>query len=683
MIENKALKTLEYDKILKMLSSFAQSSSAKEKLAEIRPATSLDEAFGLLSETREADRVLFEYATNPSFSVDNLHFALNTVEKMAVLPISEILKVGRCLATSRRLDSSISKCIDVPILKGMLCNLHVNQRLEDRIFESFISDTEVADNASQNLKIIRQKIRRQNANIKSRLIGYTRMAKTSKVLQDNIVTIRENRYVIPVKSECKGQIPGLIHDQSASGSTLYVEPIEIVELNNELKVLLVEEQNEIERILRDFSDQIAVIATFLRMTYDTIVDMDIIFSKAQLAKVQKAICPELNTRGEFAVKNGRHPLIDPETVVPISIRIEKSTQMLLITGPNTGGKTVTLKLVGLFTAMALSGLFLPCHEANIAMFDSIYCDIGDEQSIEQCLSTFSAHIKNIIDITHKMNTNSLLLLDELGAGTDPAEGASLAVSISESILQCGAKAVVTSHFNDLKEFALKTNFVDTASMDFDETTFSPTFKLVMGSVGTSNALKIATRLGLDKKIVERAESYITNEKKDFDNVIMSAEETRRFAEKIVEEAQSDRILAKEYLLEAEQERNLVKQKKEKLDDIIRKETKKLIAESVEEATEIIDELKAILKKNDVSDADVFTAQKLRKKLENMSAKYQEDCIVPVTPCNEKAKVGDKVWVVSLAKNGVLVSINERKKESEIKLGKILMKIKNNDYYKIK
>lgn len=683
MIENKALKTLEYDKILDMLSKLVQSKPAKHLARNLKPNTNLEEAKFLLDETAEADRILFEFAVSPSFSIDNIDNALGLAKKQAVLSIADIMKVGRTLATARRIDQAIQKCKDVPILAGMSNLLYIDKNLEDKISKSFLSDTEVCDNASNELRIVRQRIRRQNANIKSRLIGYTTSTQTSKLLSDSIVTMRGDRYVIPVKADCKGQIPGLIHDQSASGSTIFVEPMAIVELNNQLKSLLVEEQNEIEKILRGFSESIALIEGFLKMSSENIASMDLIFAKAQLAKKLNAIRPELNSNGWLKIDKGKHPLIDAKAVVPISIEIEKQTKMLLITGPNTGGKTVTLKLVGLFTAMALSGFFLPARNARIANFDAIYCDIGDEQSIEQSLSTFSSHIKNIINITNKMTPNSLLLFDELGAGTDPSEGAALAVSLSDSILKFGAKSVITSHFNDLKEYAIKTPNVATASMDFDENTFSPTYKLIMGSVGTSNALKIASKLGLRKEVVEEAEKLISSDKKDFLNVLSKAEETRRKAEQVVFEAEEDRLKAQQLLIEAEKERNQIKEKKEKLDLAMKRETKKLIENQVEEANDLIAEIKEILKKEQMQDGDVFVAQKLRKKLCNMSSEFEDDCIVQVAKDNTKPKVGDTVYVISLAKTGILQKINSRKNEGEIKLGKLCVVVKNNDYYKVK
>ncbi|MDE6302651.1 MAG: endonuclease MutS2, partial [Clostridia bacterium] len=357
-----------------------------------------------------------------------------------------------------------------------------------------------------------------------------------------------------------------------------------------------------------FSASISVSCDNIEWSYQAIVDMDVIFAKALLAREYKATRPILNDSGEIIIKEGRHPLIDKKKVVPVTLSLKSDEKMLLITGPNTGGKTVTLKLVGLFTLMAMSGLYIPAKHAEMSVFDGVYSDIGDEQSIEQSLSTFSAHIKNTISILNTITPKSLVLFDELGSGTDPGEGAPLAVSIAEYLLSVGAKAFITSHFNDLKEFALVTDKVVVASMEFDTETFSPTFKLVMGAIGSSNALAIAKKLGLNEKIVDSARARISAEKRQFDSVLSAAEQTRQKATALVNEASIDRELAAKALKDAENEKKIVAEKREKLDESIRKETKRLIEDSVEEANEIIDEINAKLSKQDLREADLFEAR---------------------------------------------------------------------------
>lgn len=682
MFDEKSLSTLEYGKILEMLAAFAQSEGGKSRALEIRPYTTLEEAEHALNLTAEADRVLFEFSVSPSFAVDDISEILLKAEKGAVLAIPELLKVGRALRVARRLVKSLSKVINIPLLSEMSTRLYFEEELEKDIFDAFISETEVADNATPELKAIRQRIRRLGDGVKTKLQTFITSPAYHKYLQDSIVTVRGDRYVIPVKSEFKGAISGLVHDQSASGATLYIEPMQIVELNNELKTEKLNEQAEIERILRNFSTSVRAHCDRLNWSYEVMVDMDLIFARAQLAHAQKATRPDLNCEGELKIKEGRHPLIDAKKVVPLTLGMKSGENMLLITGPNTGGKTVTLKMVGLFVLMAMSGFYIPAKNANICIVDGVYSDIGDEQSIEQSLSTFSAHIKNIIGILDKITPQSLVLFDELGAGTDPGEGAALAVSICEYVMGLGAKALVTSHFNDLKEFALTTKGVVAASMEFDTATFRPTFRLVMGAIGTSNALDIASTLGLNKDIVANARNKISAEKKQFDSVLSAAEQTRRYAEKLVSDASLDREKAASALREAENQKKVIAEKREKLDESIRRETKLLIENSVEEADEILEQLREMLDKEVVEDKDIFAARALKRKLQNMSAKYDKESVVEDEPDNSPLKDGDPVWVKSLSKRGTLVRRNSRG-EADVAFGKLTVKVKSGDYYKVK
>ena len=682
MFDQKSLTTLEYPKILDRLATFAQSQGGKKKASELVPYEKIADALHALNETAEADRVLFEYSLSPSFAVDDIGDILVKAKKGATLAIPDIMKVGRSLRVSRRLKYTIDKVKDCPLLADMAMGLFENETLEKKIFDAFLSETEVADNASNELRAIRIRIRKLNDNVRSKLQLFITSPQYSKYLQDNIITVRGDRYVIPVKSDCKGTIPGLVHDQSASGSTLFVEPMQIVELNNELKVELVNEQLEIEKILRNFSNQIEGCADGITYSYNTVVDMDMVFAKAQLAREYKATKPELNEDGVIDIRAGRHPLIDQKKVVPVSLALKKDEKMLLITGPNTGGKTVTLKLVGLFTLMAMSGLFIPAKSANLSIFDGVYSDIGDEQSIEQSLSTFSSHIKNTIGILDVITDKSLVLFDELGAGTDPGEGAALAVSIAEYLLRMGAKSFITSHFNDLKEFSLVTKGVVAASMEFDSNTFCPTYKLVMGAIGSSNALAIAKKLGLSDEIIENAKSKISVEKRQFDNVLTAAEKTRMKAAELVSEASIDRENAAKALKDAEIEKKRIEEKREKLDESIRKETKRLIENSVEEANDILEQIKEILNKPQVEDKDLFEARKLKKQLENMTADYEKEAVVEDVKDDSPLKIGDNVFVKSLQKKGKLTSINQRG-EAVVAFGKLTTKVKKDDYYKVK
>lgn len=682
MFDAKSLNTLEYPQILARLSDFAQSQGGKKKARCLVPFETISEADDALNETAEADKVLFEYSLSPNFAVDDVADILIKAKKGAVLSIADILKVGRSLRVAHRIKKTLTGVKDCPILYDIASRLYENEPLEKSIFEDFLSETEVADNATAELRQIRIRIRKLNDNVRTKLQLFITSPQYSKYLQDSIVTMRGDRYVIPLKSDFKGSIPGLVHDQSASGSTLFVEPMQVVELNNELKVELVNEQLEIERILRNFSSTIMGSADNISWSYQNIVDLDMIFAKAQLAREYKAVRPTLNDEGYIRISGGRHPLIDGHKVVPVSLQLEKEDKMLLITGPNTGGKTVTLKLVGLFTIMAMSGLYVPAKQADISVFDGVYSDIGDEQSIQQSLSTFSSHIKNTIGILDIITPKSLVLFDELGAGTDPGEGAALAVSIAEHLLKVGCKSLITSHFNDLKEFALVTRGVVAASMEFNSETFSPTYKLVMGAIGASNALAIAQKLGLNENIINSAKSKISAEKRQFDNVLTAAEQTRMKAAELVNEASIDRENAAKALKDAQIEKKRIEEKREKLDESIRKETKRLIENSVEEANDVLDKIKEILNKPQIEDKDLFEARKLRKQLETMSADYEKEAVVDDVPDNSPLKIGDNVFVKSLQKKGKLVAINQRG-EAQVSFGKLTTKVKKDDYYKVK
>lgn len=682
MFDEKSLKTLEYDVILDKLAQLCQSKGAKELAIKLNPVFDITQAQLMLDFTAEADHILFDLSMSPTFAVEDIHESIGRVKKGATLSIPELLEIGRCLRISRRIIESITKVPDTPLILEKVSYLYANKDIEKVISDSFLSDTEVADNASSELRSIRVRIRKINDNIKIKLQGFINSSNYSKYLSDSIVTVRGDRYVIPVKNEYRGQINGLVHDQSASGQTIYIEPTVIVELNNDLRQAQFEEQKEIDRILRTLTERIRVYADQIEWSYEHIVDLDLIFAKAQLARIYKAVKPTINDKGYISIRAGRHPLIDQKKVVPVSLEVGKGNKMLLITGPNTGGKTVTLKMVGLFVLMASSGLFIPAKEATLSVFDGVYSDIGDEQSIEQSLSTFSSHMKNTCDIFGKITKNSLVLFDELGSGTDPSEGAALAVAIVNYILKQDVIALVTSHFNDLKEFALVTPGVATASMEFDIKTLSPTFKLVMNAIGSSNALDIASKLGLNPDIIEDAKSRLSTEKKQFDSVLIAAEATRKKAEQLVQDAIGDREAAALERENAEKEKMLLKAKQDKLDERVRRETKKLIERSVDEAEDIIDQLKEILSKPVIEEKDLFEARALKSKITKMQAEYNDEPIEKQEEDKSPLKVGDNVYIKTLDKVGVLTKLNA-KGDAEVALGKIRTNVKKGDFYKVK
>lgn len=666
----KTLKALEFNKILAEIASKASSVPAREAIMEIRPYTDPNYIEELLDEVAEADKIAFEYATNLSFAFDDISAILDKAEVMSVLTMGELLRVSKMLRVAYSVKNSIAKVPDDSLtrIKRIAASVYTDKELEESIESAIISDTEMHDRASEELRSIRIRIRKTGEQIKSKLYTYITSPTYAKYLQDNIVTVRGDRYVIPVKAEWRSAIPGLVHDQSGSGQTLYIEPMAVVELNNTLKTYILEEQAEIERILRAFTLKVSVAATDIRDSFTKIIKLDTVFAKAYYANSVRAVKPQMNTDGIIEISRGRHPLINPKTVVPTDVNLGKNFDLLFITGPNTGGKTVALKLVGLLTAMAMSGIFVPCAEAVLNIFDEVYCDIGDEQSIEQSLSTFSSHIANISGFIEKLNANSLVLLDELGAGTDPTEGAALAMSIAQYIKDRGAKAIITTHYNELKEYAVVTPRAENASMDFDPLTYSPTYRLIVGTPGVSNALLIAGKLGLPAEIVQRAKEGIAEGKLDFENVISSMEEARHNAMENEEKSKEMLKTAEKTLKEAERERDRLFIQREKLNENVRKETKRLVEEAMGEANEIISAMRALL--DDPTEADLFKARKLKKSLEKYIVNEDNEFMGFGEEADGEISEGDAVLVKPLKAEGIVSKIDYRKNSAVVTLGKM-------------
>lgn len=666
----KTLKALEFNKILAEIASKASSVPAREAIMEIRPYTDPNYIEELLDEVAEADKIAFEYATNLSFAFDDIGAILDKAEVMSVLTMGELLRVSKMLRVAYSVKNSIAKVPDDSLtrIKRIAASVYTDKELEESIESAIISDTEMHDRASEELRSIRIRIRKTGEQIKSKLYTYITSPTCAKYLQDNIVTVRGDRYVIPVKAEWRSAIPGLVHDQSGSGQTLYIEPMAVVELNNTLKTYILEEQAEIERILRAFTLKVSVAATDIRDSFTKIIKLDTVFAKAYYANSVRAVKPQMNTDGIIEISRGRHPLINPKTVVPTDVNLGKNFDLLFITGPNTGGKTVALKLVGLLTAMAMSGIFVPCAEAVLNIFDEVYCDIGDEQSIEQSLSTFSSHIANISGFIEKLNANSLVLLDELGAGTDPTEGAALAMSIAQYIKDRGAKAIITTHYNELKEYAVVTPRAENASMDFDPLTYSPTYRLIVGTPGVSNALLISGKLGLPAEIVQRAKEGIAEGKLDFENVISSMEEARHNAMENEEKSKEMLKTAEKTLKEAERERDRLFIQREKLNENVRKETKRLVEEAMGEANEIISAMRALL--DDPTEADLFKARKLKKSLEKYIVNEDNEFMGFGEEADGEISEGDAVLVKPLKAEGIVSKIDYRKNSAVVTLGKM-------------
>ena len=549
----KSIRILEFDKILNMLSALAMTEGAKKRAITLLPSSNLDTVKKRQELTANAKKMAGIKGA-PSFgSMPEILNSVEKAEKNSILSPREILDVASVLQSTRGLIEYIrSDALEKCALTEFFDLLVPNKELEARIFKAIISEDMIADEASPALANIRRKIRYQTNRIREILQGYL-TGESSKHLRESLVTMRNGRYVLPVKSENKNEIKGLIHDTSGTGATLFIEPMAVVEANNELRTLMGEEQTEIERILAEFSADIANFAMQLSNNYRNITEIAFYFACAELSYKMNAVEPKINSKRLVMLDRARHPLLDKEKVVPITISLGEAYRMLVITGPNTGGKTVTLKTLGLFSLMLQAGLQIPAESADMCIFDGIFADIGDEQSIEQSLSTFSGHMLSVVNILNEITSNSLTLFDELGAGTDPIEGAALAQSILETVLKSGALCSATTHYAELKAFALTTDGVSNASCEFDINTLKPTYRLIIGAPGKSNAFLISQKLGVPTSVVERAKELTTDDSKSFEAVIGKLEETRLQMEKERDEALRQRIEFEEFKKNAENE----------------------------------------------------------------------------------------------------------------------------------
>ncbi len=525
----KHMKTIELDKVLELLAEKTACEDAADFARNLIPVTEIEEVQQMLSETDTAYQMMARFGAPSFYGLQQIVNSLRRAQSGGVLNLAEFLSIAGVLRAMRGIVQWRKKSEGLQtMLDWRFDCLTSNPYLEDKINQTVASEEEVADTASSALADIRRKMRRASQKVREQLDSMIRSNTYQKYLQDQIVTMRGGRYVVPVKAEYRGEVPGLVHDTSSSGSTLFIEPMSVVEANNEIRVLQSKEKDEIERILTELSAEVGQFADDIIVGYDAAVQLNVIFAKADLAYSMKATMPQLNQTGIIQFKQARHPLLNRDTVVPTDIVLGKEFDTLMITGPNTGGKTVTLKTIGLLSAMAMCGLMLPVAEGSqVSVFRHILVDIGDEQSIEQSLSTFSSHMTKIIRIIEQADDNSLVLLDELGAGTDPIEGAALAIAILEHLRKQGCKIAATTHYAELKEYALQTDGVENACCEFDVQTLRPTYRLLIGVPGRSNAFAISKRLGIEDSIIQRAKELVSAENTKIEDVVRSLEETRQ------------------------------------------------------------------------------------------------------------------------------------------------------------
>ncbi len=684
---NKNYETLELDKVLNMLKAETSCDDAAELALELKPSSDFITVCQRLDQTEDASSLLERFGA-PSFSgLKNVNNPLARAAAGGSLNQGELLKIGYTLRAIRVLYDWRSHCSGVNTsLDYLFESITVNKYLEDKIFSCIISEEEISDKASELLSEIRRKIRAKSASIREKLDAMVRSPHYAKALQEQIITQRSGRFVVPVKSEHRSEVAGLVHDTSSSGATVFIEPVSVVEANNEIKMLQGKERDEIDRILYELSVEAGNFAQSVKASYEAAVQLNLIFAKAHLAYKMKAVKPVLNAEGEINLKKARHPLIDKNKVVPIDISLGEEFDTLVITGPNTGGKTVSIKTIGLLTLMTMCGLLIPAGEySKISVFDKILVDIGDEQSIAQNLSTFSSHIVNTIDIMSKADSSSLILIDELGAGTDPIEGAALAVSIIEDLRSKGAKIATTTHYAELKAYALDTEGVTNGCCEFDVDTLSPTYRLLIGVPGRSNAFAISQRLGMDPKVVENARSIVGSNNRDFEAVLEKLEKTRQALDEEKKKAELATASAKKMQAKAQSEKDKINVLREKELDKAKRQAEKLIDSAKRQSAEFLLELEKLKKEHNSTNA-MEIARKTRRVIKSqlgemddlinpreIAENWDDDYKLPREP-----KVGDAVIIrnigegeiVEIGNNNILVKSGLLK--TRVKLSDIML-----------
>ncbi|MCR5481817.1 MAG: endonuclease MutS2 [Clostridia bacterium] len=688
-MNRKAQKVLEYYKIINILKEQAASAMTKEVIEKLQPVSDSRRIKDLLAETTEAVSVIVHKGALPLGNFYDIDNYLHLARKGGSLTMKQLLEIRYNLAVARNVVTFLKSDLPpVPIIKSIAEVISVQKKLEEDIERCILSEDEMADNASPELRSIRRSIVRQNESIRARMNQIMNSQENKSLLQDSIVTMRDGRYVIPVKQEHRSRFPGIIHDQSASGSTLFVEPQVIVNLNNELRELELAEKAEIERILYELSGYVSEHYHEILNNQKLLLQLDFIFAKGKLSSMWDATEPVINDEGILEIRKGRHPLIDAKKVVPISVGLGGEYNTLIITGPNTGGKTVTLKTVGLFAVLTQSGLHVPAAEGTkMPVYANIFADIGDEQSIEQSLSTFSSHMNNIVDIVSKADEGTLVLIDELGAGTDPAEGAALAVAILDNLYRRGAKTLATTHYTELKKYAISTPGVENASMEFNIETLSPTYRLTTGTPGKSNAFEISRKLGLEEKIIEHAKTLLETGDIEFESVIEALEKDRRKAEEERDEAIYLSLAIKKQKEELDKERAKLDAAKEKILAQARHEAREIIRETKELSSDIQKELRELSKIESLGERTKRFDEN-RRRIKNAESKHRDGIQVPENrnPVKkEQLREGSRVKILSIDQNGEVITLPDDKGDLTVQVGimkinvniKDLMSIENN------
>ena len=659
----KSLMKLELDQVLTLLAECAGSEGGKEACLQLRPSSDLDDVNEMQQQTTAAVDLCTKKG-NPVFAdVSDVSFSLERADRGGSLQPKELLRIAGVLRCARTIKAYVSEDEAPTVLDPLFHSLTANKYLEDRIFGAILSEEEIADTASSELADIRRHMRIQAGKIRDSLQKVISSPAYSKFLREPIITIRQGRYVVPVKSECKNDVPGLVHDVSATGSTYFVEPMSAVNANNALRELELKEKKEIERILAELSSEAANHKEDINQDYTLLTQLDVIFAKARLSYKMRAWAPIMNDQGKVELRNARHPLIDPKKVVPISLRLGSDFDTMIITGPNTGGKTVTLKTIGLLTLMAECGLHVPAGDGSVlSTFDAILADIGDEQSIAQSLSTFSSHMKTIVDVVAQCDDRTLVLYDELGAGTDPAEGAALAIALIEFSRKMGSRVVATTHYAELKLYAMRTKGVINASCEFDVETLQPTYKLLIGIPGKSNAFAISRKLGLSEDILKEAGDLVGKSDKDFEDVLSQLEQQRQQMENARYEAERLKQETLKIKQQSEQYQQQLQKEKDKAMESARREAQKIIEEARTAANLASEELKSLRKQlQDSADATGFNQ---RQSEVRRSLNEAEERLRSKQPERERPQptrgilVGDTVELLKLGMKANVIAINK-------------------------
>lgn len=678
-MNKKALHTLEYDKIIEKLAAFAVSPMAKERARELQPATVMSDIALWQQETTEATDMILRKGT-PSFGgFREIRPQLKRASMAGVLSISELMEIGEFLYVCRKMKNygkHENKAEAYERMDEYFELLAPIPSLENEINRCILSETEISDDASAELRNIRKEIKISNEKVRDHLNGVISSSAYRNMLQDFVITIRNDRYCVPVKSEYRNTFPGMIHDQSNTGSTLFMEPLSVIQLNNKIKELQAKEKDEIRKILVELSRLVMENTMVLEANLELLTQMDFIFAKAGLSVSMGGTRPLFNTKGYIHIEKARHPLLDAKAVVPINIYLGKEFTTLLITGPNTGGKTVALKTLGLFTLMGQAGLHIPAFDhSQLAIFDNVFADIGDEQSIEQSLSTFSSHMTNIVKIMDEVTDDSLVLFDELGAGTDPTEGAALALAIIQELKERKIRTAVTTHYSELKVYALSTKGVENACCEFDVETLRPTYRLLIGIPGKSNAFAISKRLGLQEYIINSAKEFISQDEARFEDVITDLEISKKSVAYEQERAEQYRIEAENLKIEVERQKEKTSEQKEKILQKAREEAKLIYAQAKEEADSIIKEMNRQAKEKGNQQKLLENRSKLKEKLSSVQEDFlKSKKIKPSHKVPENLQTGNRVYVISFDQNGVVLSPPDKNKEVMVQMGSMKAKI---------